>query len=83
MAINIKRERVQELAREAAERTGRSQTDAIETALERYLAELAADGDDRELRIDELLARVDAEMTPQTRAALLSDDLYDADGLPR
>ena len=84
MAINIKRERVHELARQAASVTGRSQTDVIESALEHYLADLTRDDHpNRRARVDALLALVDAEMTDETRAALTTDDLYDDAGLPR
>ena len=40
MSLNIKNERVHELAREAARRTGKSQTRVIEEALEKLLADL-------------------------------------------
>jgi len=84
MAINIKRERVQDLARQAAAITGRSQTDVIESALERYLADLTRDdASSRRARVDSLLALVDAEMTDETRRAITTDDLYDDAGLPR
>jgi len=84
MAINIKRERVQDLARQAAAITGRSQTDVIESALERYLADLTRDdAPSRRARVDSLLALVDAEMTDETRRAITTDDLYDDAGLPR
>ena len=43
MAINIKNERVHQLAREAARVTGKSQTGAIEEALERLLDAYGAD----------------------------------------
>lgn len=40
MGLNIKNPRVHELAREAARRTGKSQTGAVEEALERLLEDL-------------------------------------------
>ena len=84
MAINIKRERVHELAREASALTGASQTDVIESALERYLAEVLRERrPSRRERVDALLTRVDADMTAPTRTALTTDDLYDEAGLPR
>ncbi|HVK29302.1 MAG TPA: type II toxin-antitoxin system VapB family antitoxin [Nocardioides sp.] len=43
MSLNIKNERVHALAREAARVTGKSQTSAIEEALERLLAEYGED----------------------------------------
>ena len=42
MALNIKNERVCRLAKEAAERTGRSQVSVLEAALEDYLAKVSA-----------------------------------------
>lgn len=84
MAINIKRERVHELARQASALTGTSQTDVIESALERYLADLLRKRrPSRRERVDALLTLVDAEMTAQTRTALTTDNLYDDAGLPR
>lgn len=78
MGLNIKNERVHELAREAARRTGRNQTSAIELALERLLAELRRESRDA--------ARVDLIRCMQraaTDADLDADFLYDAEGLPR
>ena len=40
VSLNIKNERVHQLAREAARRSGKSQTGAIEEALVRYLEQL-------------------------------------------
>ena len=78
MGLNIKNERVHELAREAARRTGRNQTSAIELALERLLEDLRRDGADA--------ARMDLIHSMQRAAAgadLDTEALYDADGLPR
>ncbi|MBD8058146.1 type II toxin-antitoxin system VapB family antitoxin [Cellulomonas sp. JH27-2] len=83
MSLNIKNPRVHALAREAAERTGLSQTSVIEQALERLLDDLGRAGRaDRESRIARILADVDASLSDDDRAALLSDDLYDDAGLP-
>ena len=84
MSLNIKKQRVHELAREAATRTGLSQTSVIEVALEHYLAALQAPADDSERRhrVDAILRDIDARMTPELRAGLTTDDLYDEDGLP-
>lgn len=84
MGLNIKNERVHELAREAARRSGRTQTSVIELALERFLAELDAPEDKaaRRARIDLILADVDARLTDEDRAAMTADFLYDEDGLP-
>ncbi|MGG5257537.1 type II toxin-antitoxin system VapB family antitoxin [Phycicoccus avicenniae] len=84
MSLNIKNERVHALAREAAARTGRSQTSVIEAALEDYLAALDRPDDEaaRRRTVGDLLARIDAHLTDEDRRLLTSDDLYDAYGLP-
>lgn len=85
MGLNIKNERVCELAKQAAAATGRTQTSAIEAALEEFLARHRAAGAEEELshRIDEIISdlqrRWQATDTPQ---ALTTDDLYDENGLP-
>ncbi len=84
MGLNIKKEQVHALAREAAARTGMSQTSVIEAALEQYLGRLSGPADDaeRRRRVAEVLEDVDDRMTPDLRAALTTDDLYDDSGLP-
>jgi len=83
MSLNIKNPRVHALAREAAERTGMSQTSVIEEALQRLLDDLGRTGrQDREARIARILADVDATLSDADREALLADDLYDDAGLP-
>ncbi|WP_069164206.1 type II toxin-antitoxin system VapB family antitoxin [Nocardia altamirensis] len=86
MGLNIKNERVHALVREAAERTGMSQTGVIEEALKRMLQELDAEREteqhNRKKRIMEILADIDARMTPEFRATLTTDDLYDDQGMP-
>lgn len=77
MSLNIKNERVHELAREAARRTGTSQTSVIETALERLLAELA----DEASALDDLITGLQHDIGQ--RGPLATDDLYDEAGLPR
>lgn len=80
MSLNIKNPRVHELAREAARRTGKTQTGVIEVALEQFLASLppAAGGRDRA----ELLRVIQAEVA--AGPPLDPEDLYDAEaGLPR
>lgn len=87
MSLNIKNERVHALAREAAEVTGRSQTGAIELALERLLEEHRAEQRklDKQKRIDDLLAWIRANITDEDRAAIdrAVEEMYDEDGLPR
>lgn len=88
MALNIKNERVHQLAREAAALRGTSQTSALEAALEEYLERHAPERPEAEDRLGRATVLVD-----QIRGALqvgepgtLSrdlTDLYDIDGLPR
>lgn len=77
MSLNIKNEGVHALAREAAARTGRSQTSVIELALQRLLDEL-----DQQQRVDNLGELIE-ELQRDVRGRLTSDDLYDDAGLPR
>lgn len=86
MSLNIKNERVHELARRAAALTGKSQTGAIQEALERLLAEGGADPEEaRQRRIDLLWSEIGADTGEADRAATrrTMDELYDDDGLPR
>lgn len=87
MALNIKNERVHTLARQAADRTGLSQTSVIEQALERLLADLGEDRDGRDARGQAVRRLVDefrAGLTAQQRQNIQEDlrTLYDQDGLP-
>jgi len=90
MSLNIKNERVHELARRAAALTGKTQTGAIQEALERLLAERgpdpAADSEEaRQRRIDLLWSEITAQTTDAERARTrrTMDELYDDSGLPR
>ncbi|HMQ39013.1 MAG TPA: type II toxin-antitoxin system VapB family antitoxin [Micropruina sp.] len=82
MGLNIKNERVCELARQASERTGLSQTAVIGEALTAYLAALPDERVERLARIRDLLAEFDAITTPadieamRETAAHLYDDQY-------
>lgn len=84
MSLNIKNEHVHALAREAASRTGKTQTSVIEEALARFLAEL----DEQQARparhteIDRILADIDDRLDDSARARMTTDDLYDEHGLP-
>jgi len=89
MSLNIKNERVHAMVREAAERTGMSQTSVVEEALRRMLKELdereskSADSESED-RFNELMAiaaRIHARLTPERRARLTTDDLYDENGM--
>jgi antitoxin VapB len=86
VALNIKNERVCRLAKQAAELTGKSQVSVLEAALEAFIAEhdeKAAASRRREL-VDATLARIDATMTDEHRAAIqrTMDEMYDENGLP-
>jgi antitoxin VapB len=89
MSLNIKNPHVHELAREAARVTGKTQTGAIEEALERLLA--AYDVDPGEARLKskmDVVSKVVAEYAgdPGVRSPVPArvEDLYDeASGLPR
>jgi antitoxin VapB len=86
MSLNIKNERVHQLVRDAAQRTGLSQTSVIEEALKRYLRDLDEQQSATRRRVDEILAVFDARLTDQDRAEMtkMMDDLYDDEtGLPR
>ncbi|WP_159622784.1 type II toxin-antitoxin system VapB family antitoxin [Ruania rhizosphaerae] len=83
MSLNIKNERVHELAREAARRAGTSQTSAIEAALEQYLRSFdATTAAARSADLDFLLHDVRTRLHA-AGASLSTDDLYDDQGLPR
>lgn len=85
MALNIKNEQVHALAREAARRTGRSQTSVLEEALRRYLETLGDAPATRADRVRALVREFNTGLTDEDRAAMRQavDGLYDADGLPR
>jgi antitoxin VapB len=87
MSLNIKNERVHALAREAARRTGKSQTSVIEEALERLLADLSQEDDEvaRRARLDALMREIEAETTDADREATrrFMQEMYDEHGLPR
>ena len=79
MGLNIKNERVHALAREAAQRTGLTQTSVIELALERLLASMPGSEDARRARIERLLTELRTDIT----GPVGTDDLYDDAGLYR
>ena len=86
VSLNIKNERVHALARQVAQRTGATQTSAIEEALERRLHDL--DAHDREAarrrRLMRLMDEIEATTTDEQRAATrqVQDEMYDDNGLP-
>jgi len=84
MSLNIKNERVHALVREAAGRTGGSQTSVVEQALIQFL-----DGLDRPANSGERLAAAleiatdfERRLSAEDRKRLSSDGLYDERGLP-
>ena len=81
MSLNIKNERVHELAREAARRTGKSQTSVIEEALRTYLEALEREQseDKRWAAVEELLVDLRRRLAG---ADLSTDFLYDENGMP-
>lgn len=89
MSLNIKNERVHALARKAAEVTGRSQTSAVELALEQLLRSHGVDPDEGKIRAKvDIARRIVAEYTgdhARTSPAIADiESLYDAaSGLPR
>lgn len=88
MGLNIKNDRVHALAREAARVTGKSQTGAIEEALERLLEAYGADPGHAALqsRLDTVRGIVAAYVADPGRHGPIRriEDLYDdATGLPR
>ena len=88
MSLNIKSERVHQLAREAARVTGKSQTSVIEEALVRLLADhdRGRQMEERRRRVHQLLEEIDATMTVERQGNIQEamNELYDDEtGLPR
>lgn len=88
MSLNIKNERVCDLARQAAEVTGQTQVSAVEQALVRLLRDYGHDPQQvaAQRRID-LVHRIAAEYRSdpgvQGREINCVEDLYDEVGLPK
>ena len=84
MALNIKDERTDYLAREVAKQAGESLTEAIRTALEERLRRLSGKktASTRKEKLFEILRRVDS--LPR-RNDLTEDEIlgYDEHGIPR
>ncbi|MGB3184466.1 MAG: type II toxin-antitoxin system VapB family antitoxin [Ornithinimicrobium sp.] len=81
MSLNIESEHVHALAKEAARRTGRTQTSVIEVALTRLIDEMdyaaGAQVSGVDLVLSDMRSRIGA-----TGVDLSTDDLYDGAGLP-
>ncbi|SEP61133.1 antitoxin VapB [Microlunatus flavus] len=82
VSLNIKNEHVHDLVRQAAERTGLSQTSVVEEAISQLLRRLDAEQEERRRRVDEILDDMRDLLTDEDRAALSTDFLYDENGLP-
>ena len=92
MGLNIKNERITALVRELAQRTGTTQTGAIEEAVRYRLAQLDRDADAsrsrrrdaKRARVQQLLTELHASVTEAERAEVKAgeQDLYDNAGLP-
>lgn len=81
MSLNIKNERVHDLVRTAAQKTGLSQTSVVEAALRCYLANLDQEG--RRQRADELVADMQRRWRESDAPPFTAEDLYDpVTGLP-
>lgn len=83
VGLNIKNEHVHDLVRQAAERTGLSQTSVVERAIEQLLASLDDDKEARRRSVDAILAEIRVQMRKPGPPLLTDDDLYDENGLPR
>lgn len=87
MSLNIKNEHTHLLVRELAERTGLSQTRAVETAVRRMLDDLAHDHDSDAARrshaFDSAISRLRALPTIGPSFNEITDEMYDDLGLPR
>lgn len=92
MALNIKNPRTTALVRELAQRSGMSQTQAVDLAVRERLASLdaqeAADARSKHAKRDAaaaLLKRLRASLSETDLRALgaAETELYDGDGLPR
>jgi antitoxin VapB len=99
MSLNIKNERTHALVKELAERTGMSQTSAVESAVRLRLEQLNAQTGtrrpapryppeevERRIRdIERIVADFQANTTPEEREALsrADEDMYDELGLPK
>lgn len=84
MALSIKDRETDELARQLAETTGESLTDAVKTALrERLERERRTSSPDVAERLVEIGRRCAAEMKKPFHSSDHGELLYDEQGLPR
>lgn len=85
MALNIKNQRVCELAREAADRFNTTQVEVIERALQELLHSKEQRRSERHARVMAAVATLQACFTEEEREAIRNVDkeIYREDGLPR
>nr|MBA3309337.1 type II toxin-antitoxin system VapB family antitoxin [Nocardioidaceae bacterium] len=81
---NIKNARVHALVREAARRSGKSQTSVVEEALARFLdaMERPSSCDDRLTKALDIAADFDRRLSAAERTRMSTVGLYDDRGLP-
>ncbi len=82
--LNIKDPETVRLARALAEKTGRTVTETIRSALEQVIADRDADVRHRMAEIDRIVAEVhrkDPTLRDQSLEDIM-DSIYDGDGLP-
>ena len=85
MALNIKRRETEILARQYAQRTGKSVTMAVEQALRDSLDRLKPDAAEvarRMAAVDAILSRM-PPFRPGVSMKQIDDEMYDEHGLPR
>ncbi len=84
MSLNIKNERVHALAREAANRTGQSQTSVVAEALTKLLEDLDRQSkpDERRRIACDIAVDFERRLKDLGERELSSDWLYDDRGLP-
>jgi antitoxin VapB len=86
MSLNIKNERTHALVRELAVVSGMSQTEAVEDAVRRRLAQLSTESEEaptgRLDRVMALAAEISNELGPESFGDV-TEWLYDENGLPQ
>ena len=80
MHLYIHEDRVKKIATQVATLQRATVTDAVRDALARRLQELQDERDERRRKVDEFLAKLDAE--PDLAPSFTDKDLYDENGDP-
>jgi len=88
MALHIRSDHVDALARKVAEKTGETLTDAIKTALAERLERLESRDRNAEEAVVRDILEIASRMSPEFRndkrtSREMIDELYDEDGLSR